>query len=70
MAKEKISLTEDLCSRLEVLLDALAEHPLDVVRVNIWKIYKIIVNLKIQNFEKYRTGYETTTLVECFNLNV
>jgi len=38
------------CS-LDAIFEALAEHPLDVVRVNVWKMYKLSVEAKLTKFE-------------------
>ena len=46
---------DDFYLTLEPLFEALAEHPLDVVRVNIWKMYKMTIESKLLNFEENKT---------------
>ena len=39
---------------LEPLFEALGEHPLDVVRVNIWKMLRMSIEMKLQNLNSYK----------------
>ena len=49
---------DDFYLTLEPLFEALAEHPLDVVRVNIWKMYKMTIESKLLNFEHNKTALQ------------
>jgi len=39
---------------LEPLFEALGEHPLDVVRVNIWKMLRMSIEMKLRNLNSYK----------------
>lgn len=61
LAKKKISISQNLydCLATKKIYGQFGEHPLDVVRVNTWKIYKMAHDEKFKNADNEEKYFKT-----------